>query len=112
MDANNEQENEITPPTNEQEKQELDDQMVAGREIFATLKTEGWQKHIEPALRRRRASLSAEILSAKEVGDFIRCQQAVNAIDNLFNFVEGTVKLGEVAMQRLQAEVETKPTTP
>ena len=108
MDANDQArlENEIRPPADEQEKQELEAESQAGREVFATMQTPGWQKYIEPALRERRVTLESAILGAKEHSDFIACQQAINAIDNLFQCVDAMVQLGEVAMLRLQAEGE------
>jgi len=62
----------------------------------------GWKKVIVPALEEKKQSLLQEFLEAKEHLDFIRIQQAINAIDNLLLFVPAMIEAGERAEKELK----------
>jgi len=62
----------------------------------------GWKNVVVPALEERRESLHQEFLEAKEPLDFVRIQQAINAIENLLAFIPNMIEDGGKAAEELK----------
>ena len=82
--------------------------IINGGKVKSLVGHSGWTDVIEPSLVARRKSLSKSIGKIKEFGDFLRVQAALNAIDNLFTFIDSTIALGEQAMVQKKEEAEKK----
>jgi len=98
-----EERDEIEPFQDEEDEREAAQYAREGVWVREMIETKGWSKVIEPRLMQRRQSLLNQLLSADKHEDVIRIQQAVNAIDNLMNFIAACIKLGSVSGERLRA---------
>jgi len=57
------------------------------QKVQNVLESSGWTKVVFPSLMERRHALMDSMLTVKTTMDFVRIQQAVNAIDNLISFM-------------------------
>jgi len=70
--------------------------------IHSTVNSRGWLEVIDPALKVRREAFSHEILAATTYEEFVRIQQAINAIDSLVDFIENKLIEGKTALEELK----------
>ena len=73
-----------------------------GSLVNAVVNSKGWIDVIRPALLSRRESLIGDISSAVTYEDFVRIQQAMNAILGLLDFIEVKLMAGEEAIKELK----------
>lgn len=89
---------------NEEEENDIDTlELMAkdGHAVFAMIQTNGWCNVVRPALISRKESLVREILNVSVLVDFIKIQQAINAIDGLIDFIEMKLTDGKSAIEEL-----------
>jgi hypothetical protein len=83
-------------------REELELSMADGNAVRTMVNGKGWQTVVRPALDARKDYLVAQMCDATEFSDFVRIQQAVNAIKNLIAFVETTLTRGDEAHKELR----------
>ncbi len=78
--------------------------VLAARDRVAVLdmvNTRGWSDIVRPALDMRAEALYKEFLNA-EPSEFLRIQQAANAIHGLMDFIEIKLAEGKSALEELR----------
>ena len=98
------EEKQLTPPQNDDERNELRYQASEGRLIREMFLTKGWKEVIEPRLMQRKTNLINSIGAPTDLREFITLQQAICSIDNLLSFVRASIELGKIANKRLEIE--------
>ncbi|NVM23082.1 MAG: hypothetical protein HWN68_15025 [Desulfobacterales bacterium] len=89
---------------NKEQQADLNQQKAEGDAIQEMIATRGWKEYLYPKLYKRLVSLRVKFQNANELKDFITCQQAINAIENLFNFIDASIALGEQAAEILEKQ--------
>lgn len=72
-----------------------------GQVVNTMIHSDGWLKVVKPALINRELSLMKDFANAKTYEEFVKIQQAVNAIRNLLSFIEVTLIEGKKALEEL-----------
>ena len=70
--------------------------------IHTTINSNGWKKVIKPALENRAASLVGEFTNASTYEEFVRIQQAMNAINSLVSYIEVKLVEGKTALEEIK----------
>ena len=81
---------------------ELESVAENGQLVQAMVNTKGWKEVVKPALESRVEACVRDISVAKEHGEFIAIQQAMNAINNLIDFIEVTLIDGKEAYKEIR----------
>ena len=87
---------------NDEERDELDAVFKDGQKVNTTVNTPGWTDVICPRLKERQETLVKEFLNATTFEDFVRIQQAINALNSLMDFVEVVLIEGKSAIEELK----------
>lgn len=87
---------------NEEERDVAESVARDGQAVNTTINTKGWINVIRPALDARLKSLVKEFANTTEYEEFVRIQQAINAISNLTSFIEVTLAEGKDALKNLE----------
>lgn len=86
---------------NDEEKMITKSIKADAQAVSSTISSKGWKTIIRPALDAKRESLVNEFSSAVTYEDFVRLQQALNAITGLLNFIEVKLLEGDKAFDEL-----------
>lgn len=87
-----------------EERELKEDRAKAGQALRTLVNNKGWKEILVPAFQNQRRDLVEAFKSVKKYEEFVRIQQALNAIDNLLNTVDTTIELGEQAEEELSKQ--------
>ena len=98
--------NEFLPIQNEQELQELNRTIKNGLAIKSMVESDGWKNVLKPQLDAKIGELLNSFRNAKTYEEFVKVQQAINAIENIVQFCSLSIMLGQQASQRIEQQNE------
>ena len=73
-----------------------------GNAVHSTVNSKGWVKVIKPALENRMIALVNDFANASVYEEFVRVQQAINAIKGLISFIEIKLVDGKSALEEIK----------
>ena len=73
--------------------------------VLATINTKGWKDVIKPALDNRVMALVNDFANAENYEEFVKIQQAMNAIRALVDYIEIKLIEGKEALQEIRRDL-------
>ena len=70
--------------------------------IHTTINSNGWKNVIHPTLENRAKALLGEFQGASTYEEFVRIQQAMNAINGLLSYIEVKLIEGKTALEEMK----------